>query len=126
MNRKHNLARAGRPYGLYGQIVNQTKRTAALTPPGASGFNSAFLKPVFGQGLADVRTVSGEFLLDLQRYWRQEGWRILVEVGQKYPELVDAALEWLIKNKVIKREQRGDAAAILSGISDWLERAQNE
>ena len=35
--------------------------------------------------------------------------------------LSDAALEWLIKNKVIKREQRGDAAAILSSISDWLE-----
>ena len=40
--------------------------------------------------------------------------------------LSDAALEWLIKNKVIKSEQRGDIAAILSGISDWLERAQNE
>ena len=40
--------------------------------------------------------------------------------------LSDAALEWLIKNKVIKNEQRGDAAAILSGISDWLERVQNE
>ena len=40
--------------------------------------------------------------------------------------LSDAALEWLIKNKVIKNEQRGDVAAILSGISDWLERAQNE
>ena len=40
--------------------------------------------------------------------------------------LSEAALDWLIKNKVIKHEQRGDAAAILSGISDWLERAQNE
>jgi len=40
--------------------------------------------------------------------------------------LSDAALEWLIKNKVIKSEQRGDIAAILSSISDWLERAQNE
>ena len=44
-----------------------------------------------------------------------------------YASLVsDMALEWLIKNKVIKHEQRGDVAAILSGISDWLERAQNE
>ena len=37
--------------------------------------------------------------------------------------LSDAALEWLVNNKVITREQRNDAIAILRGISDWLERA---
>ena len=58
-----------------------------------------------GQGLADVRTVSGEFLLDLQRYWRQEGWRILVEVGQKYPELVFASMVKL--SRVLKVEVGG-------------------
>ena len=35
-----------------------------------------------------------------------------------------AAFEWLAHNKVIKREHRGDTAAILNGISDWLERAE--
>ena len=37
--------------------------------------------------------------------------------------LSDAALEWLVNNKVITREQRNDAIAILRSISDWLERA---
>jgi hypothetical protein len=36
--------------------------------------------------------------------------------------LSDAALEWLINNKVITREQRNDAVAILRSISDWVER----
>jgi hypothetical protein len=35
--------------------------------------------------------------------------------------LSDAALEWLVSNRVIKREQRNDAVAILRSISDWLE-----
>ena len=39
--------------------------------------------------------------------------------------LSDAALEWLISNKIITREQSNDAVAILSGISDWLERLGN-
>ncbi len=37
--------------------------------------------------------------------------------------LSDAALEWLVNHKVITREQRNDAVAILRGISEWLERA---
>jgi hypothetical protein len=36
--------------------------------------------------------------------------------------LSDAALEWLVNNNVIKREQRNDAVAILRSISNWLER----
>ena len=36
--------------------------------------------------------------------------------------LSDAALEWLVSNEVIKREQRNDAVAILSSISNWVER----
>jgi hypothetical protein len=38
-------------------------------------------------------------------------------------QLSDAALDWLINGGVITHEQRGDAAAILRNISDWLERA---
>ena len=37
--------------------------------------------------------------------------------------LSDAALKWLVDNKVIKPEQRGDAASILRSISAWLEQA---
>jgi hypothetical protein len=36
--------------------------------------------------------------------------------------LSDASLEWLVNNKVIMREQRNDAVAILRSISDWVER----
>ena len=35
--------------------------------------------------------------------------------------LSDAALDWLAKGGVITDEQRGDAAAIIRGISTWLE-----
>jgi hypothetical protein len=35
--------------------------------------------------------------------------------------LSDAALEWLVNNKVITREQCNDAVAILCSISNWLE-----
>ena len=35
--------------------------------------------------------------------------------------LSDAALQWLVNNKVIKPEQRGDAGSILHSISAWLE-----
>ena len=38
--------------------------------------------------------------------------------------LSDPALEWLIKGGVITEDRRGDAAAILRSISDWLERAE--
>jgi hypothetical protein len=37
--------------------------------------------------------------------------------------LSDAALQWLVNNKVIKSEQRGDAGSILHSISAWLEQA---
>ncbi len=40
--------------------------------------------------------------------------------------LSDAALEWLVNNKVITRDQRNDAVAILRSISDWLERLGHE
>lgn len=39
-------------------------------------------------------------------------------------QLSDVALDWLNNRGVITREQRGDAVAILSNISDWLERAR--
>jgi hypothetical protein len=35
--------------------------------------------------------------------------------------LSDAALEWLVNNKVIEREERNDAVAILRNISNWLD-----
>ncbi len=41
--------------------------------------------------------------------------------------LSDAALEWLVANKIIKHEDRNDAVAILRSVGDWLERChENE
>ena len=37
--------------------------------------------------------------------------------------LSDVALKWLVDNKIIEPEERGDAGAILRGISAWLEQA---
>jgi hypothetical protein len=37
--------------------------------------------------------------------------------------LSDAAMQWLVDNKVIKLEERGDVGAILGSISAWLEQA---
>lgn len=38
-------------------------------------------------------------------------------------QLSDVALDWLTRNEVITREQRGDVVAILRSISSWLERS---
>jgi hypothetical protein len=38
-------------------------------------------------------------------------------------QLSDAALEWLIKAGVIKREQRVNAVEVLRCISGWIEQA---
>ena len=40
-----------------------------------------------GKGL-DVRTVSGEFLLSLQKLWREQGDEILRRVAAQHPELI--------------------------------------
>jgi hypothetical protein len=52
---------------------------------------------------------------------RAEPWSVIQSCYAA--QLSEAALEWLIKAGVIKPEQRGDAAAILRGISKWLEHA---
>jgi hypothetical protein len=35
--------------------------------------------------------------------------------------LSEAAMQWLIRNGVIMEDERGDTAAILRSISDWLD-----
>ena len=52
---------------------------------------------------------------------RTEPWPVLQALYAA--QFSDKALHWLTDGGVITREQRGDAAAILRGISDWLERA---
>jgi hypothetical protein len=53
------------------------------------------LKPYYnprGNGLGDIRHVSGEFFLSVQRLWRERGDEILQRVADKYPELLFAGL----------------------------------
>jgi hypothetical protein len=53
---KHNLACADRPYGLYDEIVNHTKRTAAVGPPrpaGLLGFSKVYFSKRRPRGLVD-------------------------------------------------------------------------
>ena len=50
---------------------------------------------------------------------RAEPWPVIQ--GCYAAQLSDAALDWLAKGGVITDEQRGDAAAIIRGISTWLE-----
>jgi hypothetical protein len=52
---------------------------------------------------------------------RTEPWPVLQALYAA--QLSDKALDWLTSAGVITREQRSDTAAILRGISDWLERA---
>jgi hypothetical protein len=76
------------------------------------------LRPVMytnsGQGLSDVRTVSGEFLLDLQRYWREYGWDCLVRTGEKFPELIVASQVKLAKVMRVEVGGPGEFAAVAS------------
>jgi hypothetical protein len=37
--------------------------------------------------------------------------------------LSEPAMQWLVDNKLIKPEERGDAGSILHSISAWLEQA---
>jgi hypothetical protein len=50
-----------------------------------------------------------------------DAWNVLLAWYASH--LSDAALQWLVSNKVIKPEQRGDAGSILHSISAWLEQA---
>jgi hypothetical protein len=70
--------------------------------------DSGQLRPVTmygGKGLGDVRTVSGEFLLDLQHHWRRVGQQVLDVVAERHPELYFAAMVKLAR--VLKVEVGG-------------------
>jgi hypothetical protein len=58
----------------------------------------------------------------LERASRTEPW-VLIQACYA-SMLSDAALNWLVRNRIIGNEQRADAAAILRNISNWLERAR--
>ena len=53
------------------------------------------LKPYYnprGNGLGDIRHVSGEFFLSVKKLWRERGDETLQRVADEYPELVFAGM----------------------------------
>jgi hypothetical protein len=51
-------------------------------------------------------------LLDLQRYWRREGTRILEVVGEKYPELIFTSMVKLARVMRVEVGGPGDLAKL--------------
>jgi hypothetical protein len=49
-----------------------------------------------GKGIDDVRTISGHFLLSLQRLWLEEGDGILKRVAAQHPELIFTGMVKLV------------------------------
>jgi hypothetical protein len=49
-----------------------------------------------GKGIDDVRTISGHFLLSLQRLWEEQGDGILKHVAAQHPELVFSGMVKLV------------------------------
>lgn len=80
---------------------NRAIEGIAVTPFGA-------LRPMYnpkGNGLHDVRTVSGEFFVSLQDLWQRRGAEILEKVADKYPELVFAGM---VKLSQVTKVEVGD------------------
>ena len=65
-----------------------------------------------GKQFADIREVSGEFLLDLQRYWRDYGMDILIRTGERFPELIVAAQVKLAKVTRVEIGNAGEFSAV--------------
>ena len=73
------------------------------------------IKPFYrpnGHGLADVRQVSGEFLLSFQRLWRERGDEILNRTADKFPELCLASMVRIAQVTRIELGSPGDFAKL--------------
>ncbi len=73
-------------------------------------------------GLADIRTVSGEFLLSLQNLWRRRGDEILERCADQFPDLCLASMVKLAKVNRVEVGSPGDFAKLdKQGILEKLE-----
>jgi hypothetical protein len=73
------------------------------------------LKPYYnprGNGLGDIRHVSGEFFLSVQQLWRERGDEILHRVADKFPELVFAGMVKLCQVTKVEVGSPGDFAKL--------------
>jgi hypothetical protein len=73
------------------------------------------LKPYYnprGNGLGDIRQVSGEFFLSVQKLWCERGDEILQRTADKYPELVFAGMVKLCQVTKVEVGQPNDFARL--------------
>ena len=65
-----------------------------------------------GNGIRDIREVSGEFFLSIQDVWRERGNEILHRVADRYPELVFAGMVKLSQVTKVELGSPGDFARL--------------
>ena len=65
-----------------------------------------------GNGIRDIREVSGEFFLSVQKLWRERGDEILQRTADKYPELVFAGMVKLCQVTKVEVGQPNDLARL--------------
>jgi len=73
------------------------------------------LRPYYlprGNGLGDIRHVSGEFFLSIQQLWRERGDEILQRVADKFPELLFMGMIKLSQVTKIEVGQPNDFARL--------------
>ena len=73
------------------------------------------LRPYYlprGNGLGDIRHVSGEFFLSIQQLWRERGDEILQRVADKFPELLFMGMVKLSQVTKIEVGQSSDFARL--------------
>ncbi len=73
------------------------------------------LRPYYlprGNGLGDIRHVSGEFFLSVQQLWRERGDEILQRVADNFPELLFMGMIKLSQVTKIEVSQPNDFARL--------------
>jgi hypothetical protein len=76
---------------------------------------SATMRPMYkprGNGIRDIREVSGEFFLSIQEVWRERGNEILHRVADTYPELFFAGMIKLCQVTKVEVGSPGDFAKL--------------
>ncbi len=73
------------------------------------------LRPYYlprGNGIGDIRHVSGEFFLSVQELWRERGDKILRGVADNFPELLFMGMIKLLQVTKIEVSQPNDFARL--------------
>ena len=67
------------------RLLRRARRYRSFCDPGCEGGEPRpLMYRANGNELSDIRTVSGEFLLSLLKYWRLYGWDCLVRTGRSF------------------------------------------